>query len=82
MTYPSKKCVSNKKMVAGLANNFFKKKQHIVKTKKKKINITSTKNNKHTYLIRRLPIKSDLISRGKQCHSNNTEIDTFPNHVL
>ena len=29
-----------------------------------------------------LPIKSDLISRGKQCRSNNTEIDSLPNHVL
>ena len=29
-----------------------------------------------------LPIKSDLISRGKQCRSNNTEIDSPPNHVL
>ena len=29
-----------------------------------------------------LPIKSDLISRGKQYRSNNTEIDSPPNHVL
>ena len=29
-----------------------------------------------------LAIKSDLISRGKQCRSNNTEIDSPPNHVL
>ena len=81
MTYPSKKCVSNKKMVAGLANNFFKKKQHIVKTKKNKNKYYINKK-QQTYLIRRLPIKSDLISRGKQCHSNNTEINSPPNHVL
>ena len=29
-----------------------------------------------------LPIKSDLISRGKQCHSNKTEIVSPPNHIL
>ena len=29
-----------------------------------------------------LPIKSDLISTGKQCHPNNTETDSPPNHVL
>ena len=29
-----------------------------------------------------LPIKSDLISRGKQRPSNNTAIDSPPNHVL
>ena len=29
-----------------------------------------------------LPIKSDLISRGKQCRSNNTEVDSPPKHVL
>ena len=29
-----------------------------------------------------LPIKSDLIRRGKQCRSNNAEIDSPPNHVL
>ena len=29
-----------------------------------------------------LPIKSDLISRGKQCRSNNIEIDSPTNHVL
>ena len=49
MTYPSKKCASNKKMVAGLANNFFKKKQHIVKTKKK-INKYYINKKQQTYL--------------------------------
>ena len=29
-----------------------------------------------------LPIKSNLISRGKQCRSNNIEIDSPTNHVL
>ena len=29
-----------------------------------------------------MPIKSDLISRGKQCCSNNTEIDSAQNHVI
>ena len=38
------------------------------------------KNPKHTQYD--LPIKSGLISTGKQCRSNNTEIDPPPNHVL
>ena len=37
------------------------------------------KTNKHTNLIR-LPIKSDLISRGQQCHPNNVEIDSPQSH--
>ena len=27
-----------------------------------------------------LPIKPDLISRGKQCRSNNTEINPYSKH--
>ena len=29
-----------------------------------------------------LPIKSDLISRGKECRSNNIKIDSPENHVF
>ena len=65
-------------MVAGLAYKEYFKKQHILK---KKI-IVLTKNNKHTYSIWLTDQISDLISRGKQCPSNNTEIDPPPNHAL
>ena len=65
-------------MVTGLGHKKGLKKQQIVK----KINkIMQTKINKHTYVYG-LPIKSGLKSRGKQCRSNNTEINSPPNHVL
>ena len=38
--------------------------------------------NKHTYLNMAYLLNKDLISRGKQCCSNNIEIDSLPNHVF
>ena len=63
-------------MVAGLAHKKYLKKQQIIKKRMYK--------QKATNILTKygLPIKSDLISRGKQCRSNNTEIDSPPNHVL
>ena len=60
MTYLSKTCVSTKKMVAGLAHKKYLKKQQIVKKKMYK--------QKTTNILTKygLPIKSDLISRGKK----------------
>ena len=63
-------------MVAGLAHKKYLKKQQIVE---KKMYKQKTANILTKY---GLPIKSDLISRGKQYRSNNTEIDSPPNHVL
>ena len=63
-------------MVAGLAQKKYLKKQQIIKKRMYK--------QKATNILTKygLPIKSDLISRGKQCRLNNTEIDSPPNHVL
>ena len=38
--------------------------------------------NKRTYLNMAYLLNKDLISRGKQCCSNNIEIDSLPNHVF
>ena len=65
-------------MVAGLAYKEYFKKQHILKKKNNCIN----KKQQHTYLIRLTDQTSDLISRGKYCRLNNTEIDSPPNHAL
>ena len=58
-------------MVAGLAHKKYLKKQQIVKKmyKQKTTNILTKYG---------LSIKSDPISRGKQCGSNNTETDSPP----
>ena len=76
MPYLSKTCVSTKKILAGLAHKKYLKKLQIVKrnciNKKQQTYVPST-----AYLSR-----SDLISKCKQCRSNNTEIYCSLNRVL
>ena len=56
-------------------------KKRALAPRKKKERKKERKKQQKTRQTYGLPIKSDLISRGKQCHANTTEIDSPPNHV-
>ena len=75
--YLSITCVSTRKMLAKLPHKKCLKKA--TNSLKKTFYQQKTTNILTQY---GLPIKSDLIFRGKQCRSNNKKIDSPQNHVL
>ena len=75
MTYLLKTCVSTKRMVAGLAH-----KKYLKKATNNKKKLYRQKTNILNLIRLTCQIRSD--KKGKQCRSNNIEIDSPPNDVL